>query len=63
MSDEAVNTYPSTIKTVLNTIKLKRCVIKQLKDFLSCFVFNSVLDQYKTQEIITIYVDILPRQI
>ena len=63
MSDEAVNTYPSTIKTVLNTIKLKRCVIKQLKDFLSCFVSNSVLDQYKTQEIIIIYVDILPRQI
>ena len=41
----------------LNAIRLKKCVIKQFIDF---FVFDSIPDQYKIQEICDIVVSLYP---
>ena len=42
----------------MNAIRLKECVIKQLID--TFFVFNSIHDQYKTQETCDIVVSLYP---
>ena len=42
MCDKAVNTYPSTMNFFLNSLWLKRCVIKQLI-YVFCFWFYSKL--------------------
>ena len=47
MWDKAANTYCSTIKFIPICLWLKTCMITQLIDF---FVFDSIPDQYKNQE-------------
>ena len=54
MYDKAVNTYPSTIKSVPECFMTQKMHDKVV---IRCFfVFDSISDQYKTQEICATFV-------